>query len=383
MTQPDQISLLINGYRYAGWQSMEIARGIDRCVSGFRAEVSERWGGNSKPWPIMPFDVVQVMIGNDLVLTGYVETYRPRFDAAFHGVRASGHSKTKQIVDCNLDIPSGQFSGFTVAAIAAAVAKIFSLGVVIQTPLADQVVINTNVERCETAFRFLERLGRMAGVLLTADSNGNLVLTTAASTKSTTTLTQGVNILAASADLDVSHRFSDYIVKGQAAIGGGSAAAWGGAGGIGANGNAPAGMVETQMRAAAHDAAVPLYRPKVTIGETQLTLAQMQARAIWQRQFAYGQATKASVTVSGFRQNDGTLWQPNQIVPARIPYLGIDADLLVVRVRYRLDGYNGHVTELDLGPVEGYMPDPGEVKLHKVKGAKGGSGINWGGAGGS
>lgn len=383
MTQSDQVTLLINGYRYAGWKSIRIESGVDRCVSSFNLSVTERWSGQGgKPWQIMPFDAVQVYIGNDLAITGYVETYRPQFDAKAHGVRVAGHSKTKQLVDCNLDIPSGQFSGFSVAAIAAAVAtNIFKIGVVVETDLADQVVSNTNLERCETAFSFLERLGRLAGVLLCDDQNGNLVLTSAGSTKSTTTLTQGVNVMAASATISVAKRFSDYIVKGQAGIGSGSAAAWGGAGGIGVNGNAPVGTVQTQMRATAHDSDVPLYRPKVTLGETQLTLAQMQARANWQRQFAYGQATKASVKVAGFRQNDGTLWQRNQIVATRIPYLEIDADLLVARVALDLDEAGGHVTELELGPVEGYTPDPGEVKLHKTKKAKGGGGINWAGAG--
>jgi hypothetical protein len=49
-------------------------------------------------------------------------------------------------------------------------------------------------------------------------------------------------------------------------------------------------------------------------------------------------------------------------------------------VKFVLDERSsGHMTELDLGPVEGYTPDPGEVKLHKGKKGKKG-GINWSGA---
>lgn len=381
MTQPDQVTLLINGKRYGGWKTIEIERGIDRCVSSFNLSVTERWAGSGQPWQIMPFDAVQVFIGNDLVLTGYVESYLPRFDARTHGVRVAGHSKTKQIVDCNLDIASGQFNGYSVSAIIQSVAKLFNVGVVVQTSLADQAVANTNLERCETAFSFIERQGRLAAVLICDDQNGNLVLTTAGSTKSTTALTQGVNVMEAGATISVARRFSTYVIKGQAAPGNGTTLNLNGLGGI-YGPTLPVSPVQAQMRAVADDAAVPLYRPKVTLAESQLTLAQMQQRVNWQKQFAYGQSIKVAVKVAGFRQNDGTLWQVNQIVSTRIPFLQIDADLLVAKVGFKLDDHGGHVTELELGPVEGYAPDPGEVKLHKKKGSKGGSNLNLSGLGG-
>lgn len=380
----DQVTLLVNGMRYGGWKEISIERGVDRCVSSFNVAVTERWSGGAQPWQIKPFEPVQVFVGADLMLTGYVESYIPSFDARTHGVRVAGHSKTKDLVDCTPDIASGQFSGFSVAAIARAIGALFGVGVLVQTDLANQVVQNTNLERCETAFSFLERLGRLAGVLLCDDENGNLVLTTAGSTKASSTLTQGQNIQAANATISVAKRFSLYIVKGQAAIGHGNASSWGGAGGIGANGNAPAGAVQTAMQASATDVGVPRYRPRVTLAESQLTLAQMQQRANWQRQYAFGQATKATVHVQGFRQADGTLWRINQMVSCNIPWLECNADLLVAKVKFVLDERaSGHGTELDLGPVEGYTPDPGEVRLHKGKHGHGqGGGINWSGAGG-
>lgn len=380
---PDRVTLVVNGMRYAGWKEISIERGLEKCVSSFNIAVSERWSGSDVPWQIQPFDAVQVYVGADLMLTGYVESYIPSFDHHTHGVRVAGHSKTIDLVQCNADIPSGQFSGYSVAAIARAIGALFGISVVVQTDLADQVVENTNLERCETAFSFLERLARLASVLLCDDENGNLVLTTAGGTKASSTLVQGQNIEAAHAMISVAKRFSTYIIKGQAGIGCGSAASWGGAGGIGASGNAPAGAVQTSMRAVANDTAVPRYRPHVTLGESQMTLTQMQQRVNWQKQYAYGQATKCTVKLRGFRQADGTLWRINQIVPCTIPWLECDADLLVAKVKFTLDGAGGHMTELDLGPVEGYTPDPGEVKLHKgKKGKHGHGGVNWSGAGG-
>ena len=376
----DPITLLVNGRDYTGWTEASIEAGIDRAVRSFNIAVTEKNAPGLASWRIMPFDAVQLYIGGDKVLTGYVESYIPQIDAKSHGVRIAGHSKTKDLTDCDLDMPDGQFSGFTVAAIARAVCKLFGLQAISQTALADAVVQNTNPQNCEKAFVFLERLGRLAAVLLTDDADGNLVMTTAGSAKSYSALIQGRNVWRAHAAVNVAKRYSDYIVVSQAGIGGGATANWGGAGGIGGPGTALAGAVQAKMKAVAHDASVPRYRPRKTIGESQLTLAQMQQRANWQKQYAYGQATKATISTQGYRQGNGKLWTTNQIVPVDVPALGIQADLLLVKTHYR-KGPDGDVCEMELGPVEGYTPDPGEVKIKKHKGAKGGA-INWTGAGG-
>jgi prophage tail gpP-like protein len=136
------------------------------------------------------------------------------------------------------------------------------------------------------------------------------------------------------------------------------------------------------MRVVAHDSGVPLYRPTVRIAESQMTLAGMQVRVNWMKQHAYGKSIKATVKVQGFRQSDGTLWRANQIVSCTIPWLAIDADLLIVRVKFVLDDKTqGHVTELEIGPVEGFTPDPTKTAKHKG-GGKGSGGISLAGLGG-
>ena len=67
--------------------------------------------------------------------------------------------------------------------------------------------------------------------------------------------------------------------------------------------------------------------------------------------------------MQGWRQPDGSLWSLNQLVPVSAAWLGIDRDLLSARVEYVLDDKTGRTTRLMLGPIEGYTPDPGAVKL--------------------
>ena len=83
-------------------------RGIDKVVGEASIDLSEQWLGQEAGWRVAPFDAVQVMIGQDLVLTGYAVAYEPHHTARSKGVRLIAQSRTCDIVDCSSDIPSGQ-----------------------------------------------------------------------------------------------------------------------------------------------------------------------------------------------------------------------------------------------------------------------------------
>jgi prophage tail gpP-like protein len=380
-------SLLINGTIYSGWISLEAERAIDSMVSTATLEITEQWQPTSKPWQIGRWDAATLFIGKDVWLTGYVDEIQPSYDATGHRVSVRLRSKTQDLVDCTPDIQSGQYRGYTLDAIARAICAPFKISVVVNTD-ASQVFADATLQRGETAFTFLERLGRLAGVLLTDDAMGRLVLTTAGVSRAAGSLTQGVNILAASARLSSEGRFSTYVVKGQRALGS-TLPNWSSAGGIGDIGlggvaaeQAAITPVATQLRATATDTSVPRYRPKITMAEGQLDDAGMQRRVNWERNYAVGRSTDATISVVGFRQPDGSLWQENQLVAVTSDYLQLDQDLLVASIRLRLADDSGRTVEMKLGPIEGYTPDPGEVKIHSKKGKKGSGGIDWSSAGG-
>lgn len=363
---PDRLTLLIDGRRYWGWKSARVSCGIDRCVTDFRLEVSEKWAGQEVPWKILPFVPCQVLIDDEPICTGYVEEYTPRIGPAEHNTEISGKSKTGDLVECTPEITGGQFRGYPLAAISRAVCSLFFIDVVVEAAAASETFDNVQIERCETAFTFLERLGRLSGVLLTDDGLGRLVLTTAGSTQAAGSLVEGVNIQSASARLSSRGRFSQYIVKGQSGLSSGTS-------------------VQTSLRAEADDTDVPRFRPKVVVAESQLDLAKMKLRANWLKQSAFGRATEADITVVGWRQPDGTLWTRNQLVAVASAALGVEMDLLIARVEFGLTPQAGRTTTLHLGPVQAFTPDPGEVRMHKHKGRGRGRGRGgcpcWDGAG--
>jgi prophage tail gpP-like protein len=368
----DPITLLVDGMIFSGWTEMTVSRALDRLKSVFTITVTDRWATNGQIWQITPFSPCVVKIGNDTILTGYVSAYEPDFDGHRHVVSIRGFSKTCDLVECTPDIPGGQYKGYTLEQIARAICQPFTINVEILTD-ATQVFPDATLQRGETAFTFLERLARLAGVLLTDNAMGNLVLASAGSARASGNLVQGQNILAARGKLDVEHQFSIYIVKGQKALGSTVSSS-------GDAGASPA-PVQTAMRATASDTGVPRYRPKISIAEAQLDAAGMQRRANWERNYARGRAAMAEITVAGWRQPDGTLWQTNTLVPVTAPFLQVDQDLLIAETTFMISPVIGKRTRLRVGPVEGFTPDPGQVKLHVNKGKKGKTAPNWSGAG--
>lgn len=381
----ETLSVVANGQTYAGWSEISVGRGLSKCVSHFDIAVTERWAGNGQLIKLLPFTKMQILIGNTPVLTGYVDTYRPGFGGDSHAVRIAGRSVTEDLVDCMLDIPSGQFNGYTLAAIAASVANVFATGTIVQTALANAVITDATIQRSETAFDFLDRLATLSGVLLTDDASGNLVMTTAGSARATGRIVQGENIESASATITSAGRFSQYIVKGQVGVrGAAGAAGFGAPPGTAAQANPAIGAVQTQLRAVALDKSVPRYRPHVTIAQGQLGLAAMQTRANWQAQYALGRSLKASFTVPGWTQPDGTLWTINTIVTCDVPFFGIDDDLLILEVTFNMSADTGRTTDITVGPIAGATPSPALLKQHKTTTGRGrhgrkSAGINWSG----
>ena len=389
--------LTVAGIQYYGWKDIRVSRGIDRMAADFDIALAASWGTDNKPWLVRKFDPCTVSIGTDLVLTGYVDDVEIDFDAKAHSIRIRGRSKTEDVIDCTPDLPSGQFNGYTLDQIARAIATPFGIDVVVATDVGEAFPEAT-IERHETGFEFLERHARLRSILLSDDEYGRLVLTRAGADRATDPLVQrgvdpeaqykadpllqGVpperrgNIARARASLNGAKQFSDYFVKTQS---GENFATWGGAGGIGSPSVTPVqNQVATATNGRAHDASVPRYRPHTIIAESGLDAAMAQLRADWQMRYNNARATKATITVRGWRQTDGKLWKINQLTPLVADWLGIDRELLIAHVTYRLGNTEGRLTEMVLGPVEGFTPDPGQVHVRKNRGNR----SDWNGAGG-
>jgi prophage tail gpP-like protein len=393
-------ALVVDGTEYAGWQSLRVTRGLTRATSDFDLTVSERWGIAQQAWQILPGAKCEIRYKGETLLTGWVDTYTPSYDATQHTVRLAGRSKTCDFVDCSVLVDGGQFLGMTVGDIAKQLAKPYSLDVnVLQDGKPEAEV---QVQQGETCFALVERLSRLQALLVTDDAQGRLVLTRAGSDRATTQLRHGDNVLAASSTLDQSKRYSECLVKAQRpgnsnksqddapttdpwpgvtpAILAARAAAFRlmAITNSGERHKVRRAMVRdgttpkrgnpttlTQVNGRATDPQITRYRPLVIVAEAQSDDGMAQTRADWEMRRRKGEGTKATVTVNGFRQQDGTLWQPNMMVQTDLPWLAVDRELLISEVTYSYDD-GGEKTTLALTLPDAFLPDP---KQRKAKAA--------------
>lgn len=358
------VHVRIGGMNYGGWESVSVLRNLEAASASFACTVSERTTGPIEPWTFPPGVPCSVWLDGTLVLTGYVDSYQPRFDATSHGVELNGRSRTCDFVDGAAIVKGGQFKQLSLVEIANRLALPFGIPVdalaALDAPLAD-----VQIQQGETCYAVLERLCRMQGLLVCDGPSGSLTLTRAGSRSALCPLIQGQNILGANATLDVSQRFSEYTVKGQRANTDDRADAGQSSGttptptveagapstGNGASGE-PAGPSIIATIGSVADSFVGRYRPWLVTAETQADDAMCKLRALWEARRRAAHSIRASVVVAGWRQlgpddRAGPLWDVNLLVPVVSSFLGINRILLISTVEFRKDA-GGATTRLEL-----------------------------------
>lgn len=388
-----RFELKCGGQIYGGWKGMHVTRALEQASATFELAVSERWPIEGNAWQIFPGTACTIELEGELVLTGYVDSYGPGYDANSHDISCTGRSKTMDFVDCSITGTEGQFKGLTPGDLAKLLAQPFGIEVVVEKD--GEVIKDCQVSQGETCFAMLERLARLQELLITDDAQGRLVLTRAGAGKSSSVLQQGSNLLRANATHDDSERFSDYIVKAQRS---GSSAGKNDWSGIKPSPSIPAGLSHgerfkleratlekrdakpktlTQIVGTVKDPGVSRYRPLVIVAESQADTTEAMRRADWEMRRRVGESKKADVGVVGWHQDDGTLWKQNQLVWVRSKYLGLDHEMLISKVSFHYDD-GGEITDLELVMPDALLPEP----KRKAKAAAAGSGSGNTGTGG-
>ena len=407
----NQVRLVVGGQEYGGWKSVKVEAGIERQARSFDLEVTDRWPGQTTvPRRIRPFDACQVFIGDDLVLTGYVDATPIRYDGRTVTVSVRGRSKTADLVDCSpVDLGKASSSASAgssnpwsnsvgkvsssarvVSAAATGVngwrnAKLETIAAALAVPYGVRVLaeIDTGaplpehqVQVGETVFESIDRMMRIRHVLSTDNANGDLVFIDAGSAgKARSALELGANILDGACDLDFKDVFSRYVVKGQRA---------GTDDDFGEHANEAEGDDDDQaeFEGGTNDTGAPVTESVDDARSKRMRLKVFKQcghaddgtcadQALYERAHRAAKALETTYTVAGWRQADGSLWVHNQLVRVRDPLIDFDQEMLIAEVHYELDA-SGLRTQLRVGPVDGYRSKAARAaKGGKVK--KGGA----------
>lgn len=353
---PDDTAVLeVNGKRYSGWTSITVKRSLESMGGAFDLALTERWPEMPKAWPIVAGDKCRILLGDDPVITGYVDKVGVSYDQSSHELKAGGRDTTGDLVDCSA--PSSSYRNATLPEIASDLAEPFGIDVLDETEDDGYNRIpKRSVQNGESVFRHLERQALTDGRLLVTDGNGNLVITRAGKGGTADDVLElGVNIKAASIERDFSQSYSDITVKGQASAADLDT--------FDINSAGPSHTVTRENPAIA--GGTSRHRPLILLSETQADGQRCQQRAEWEQARRKGKEIRISVTVQGWRQTSGRLWTINQKVRLACPYLRADGWWLISGVEFKLDE-SGTVTVLTLGDEAGFQPQPKVSKAEQA-----------------
>ncbi len=320
------VSVAAGGGNYGGFERVEVTAAINEAARSFSLETTEHPGEFSFP----PGTPIQILATGDLMVDGYVNGYNADGDADTHQISITGRGKGQDFVDCAAVHPKGYAKDKTPGQFAQELDK-FGVGVTEKVP-GDPVPMQ-QIYQGETCLKCVERYLRPAGKTMMGRADGGIDITNAkAATRAAGALVEGVNIMKWSVQLGDAERRSEYTVKAQ-----------------NRTGTRPD---ELRIKETANDSGVKRYRPRIIVLETDGDKARARERADHEKERCAGNSVKATITVQGWRDAGGKLWEPNSIVFVNSPILmHIVQDMLIEKVTFSQDNGDsgqGTTAKLDL-----------------------------------
>jgi prophage tail gpP-like protein len=353
--EPERLTLRIGGVDWEGWKTVTISRQMDAISSEFKLGLADRWQHGAEALPLAAGMPCEVLIGGEAVVDGHLDKAEFSVNQTSHEVSVSGRDRAADLVDCAAIHRPGLWRDLDALELARELAGPFGVEVRKDGGVEVGEKFGTfKLEEGETAFDALDRALRQRGLLAMPGGRGGILLARLAGERASTALVQGANVKESSSSFDMSERFSDYIVKGQRA-----------------GTDNDYGESCAAVRGEARDEGVARYRPFMVRAEGQVTDGDAIRRARWEASTRAARSVTVSVSLAGWRQDDGSLWKINTLVPCRLPYLRIEQDLLVSRLTFSLTMDGGTVSRLELKDPKAFEPEPPKKK---DGGAGGGAG---------
>lgn len=330
----NRVALVVGGVSYTGWKSVTVQRSVEQMAGAFNLGLTHRWPGQGATPELRENLPCQVLVGDDVVNTGYIDALDIDVSGTACSIQVDGRDKTGDLVDCSAIYRAGQWLNAPLTRIVNDLIEPFKLKLVLQEGLKEGNVFSQfALEDGETVFAAIDRACRLRGVLCSSTANGDVWLGIAGAEHSGATLEEGVNLLRCKSKHSTQDRFSQIIVKAQVPGSDDFTPSW-----------------SAQQKAQATDAEIGRYRPLVVHAEQGDSAASLKTRAAWEVQVRMGRGKRGQATVVGWRcgkdGQTGKLWQPNTLVRVVSPRNGLDRDVLIVSCTFTLDA-RGMSTVLD------------------------------------
>lgn len=304
------VTVVVDGARYSAFLSVQVRAGFDEAARAFELNIADEPGAAATHSIFHAGAEVQVFANSDLLLAGYVDQKQPHLTATSATMRVTGRSKSADLIDSDVDHPTGYFEKMDMGQIAQAIGDGYGAKFIAKQvlPKIDQHSITPG----ESIYRAVEKLARQHGMTLYGTPEGNIEITSPQGERHAGGLIQGKNMLVANGDHNWSNRHSKYNFRGQRAVG--------------------HGAKRLHLVASAKDGKVGRKRTKVVVHDDDATIGDLKKRTKNRRDRSAGNALKASISTVGFRDEGGAIWTPGKLLWVESPYLDIQQDMLIEAV---------------------------------------------------
>lgn len=352
----------VNARVLNGWTDIRVTRGAERIPNDFTISTTERFPAQRAANIVQPQDVCTIFIGDDVVLTGYVDSVVSSVDNGTHTVTVSGRGRCQDLVDCSAEWPGSLINGTNALDIATKLVQPYA-------PLQAMLDANANVGPSivsfplnygETAWDIIDRCTRAAGLLAYETPEGNLLLAALGTVSAGSGFELGTNVQKATSTYSSSERYSDYQ-------------------GVAQSVNT---MIETGeagfFRPVVKDSTSIRHRLKYIVAETiggQISQDFLDTRISWELNRRNGRSRSVKLTTDSWRDVNGALYAPNTLAHVQLPLLKIDSTQestgkwIIGEVTYLRDGQNGTTCDVTMMPQSAYavLPVPLVIPPPDVK----------------
>ncbi len=338
----DDLTLVVGGAELGGWDDVTVTRGIEQVPNSFNVKLTEKYPGQANAYVASPGDKVQVYLGADLAITGYVDRYNPRITADEHEITMVGRSKSRDLVDCSAEWPGGQISGANAQGIAQKLATPYGITINADGDVGPPIP-QFNLTLGETGYSIIERIARYRGLLVYDNPDGSVQIGAIATGTHSSGVVQGTNFQSGDAMYSDDERFSNIDAWLQSTD---TFTDTGNGGNLIFNGTDP-GQKNHRLKDVIAEAG----------GGGQDVAKQ---RAIWEINRRAGRSYVINATVDSWRESEGgALWTPGWKIPVTLPILKVPPyDWVIGTVTHRKNASSGTTSDLLIMPKPAFLPEP-------------------------
>jgi prophage tail gpP-like protein len=327
-----EISLLVNGERYTGWQEVAFSKSLDNICGSFSLAITSAYPG--KPL-INNGAECQLMIDGERLMTGYIFESSDTISSDGHTVVFSGREKTADLVDCTHERAYYITNKIAAADVIRYICEPFGINVVEgldpERKLREMSNWKNNFgSRCG---ELISQVAKHFAMLIYTNPDGDLVLTKAGwEGTATDALDTGKNVKTCSLQSNDSDRHSTIAYRSyrHAILAGDSPIA---------------------PRAIVTDSIITRYRPLTIHAVDQGFLIDMQTYADWEQRVRAGRSRSTTCLLNSWIQSNGKPWALNTVAHLNSPEQYINnADLLISGINGSLSIDGGTELVLTLVP---------------------------------